>query len=59
MGLPGHDDFQPLEFVGMYFLYFLIGLQGIDRTYLRRRTSTAPAAGRSCGACALPLLSPT
>ncbi|HML45413.1 MAG TPA: sugar ABC transporter permease [Clostridia bacterium] len=51
--------FSLWKFVGGYFLYFLIGLQGIYRTYLEAAEIDGAGAWRKMRHITLPLLSPT
>lgn len=51
--------FSLWEFVGGYFLYFLIGLQGIDRTCLEAADIDGASAWQKTRHITLPLLSPT
>ena len=56
---PATMIFSLWKFVGMYFLYFLIGLQGIDRTYLEAADIDGASRGQKLRHITLPLLSPT
>ncbi len=51
--------FSLWKFVGGYFLYFLIGLQGIDRTYLEAASIDGASAWQKTRHITFPLLSPT
>ncbi len=51
--------FSLWKFVGGYFLYFLIGLQGIDRTYLEAASIDGANAWQKTRHITFPLLSPT
>ncbi len=51
--------FSLWKFVGGYFLYFLIGLQGIDKGYLEAAEIDGATAWQKTRHITLPLLSPT
>ena len=51
--------FSLWKFVGGYFLYFLIGLQGIDKTYLEAAAIDGANAWQKTRHITFPLLSPT
>ncbi len=51
--------FSLWKFVGGYFLYFLIGLQGIDRAYLEAASIDGANAWQKTRHITFPLLSPT
>lgn len=51
--------FSLWKFVGGYFLYFLIGLQGIDRSYLEAAEIDGAGAWQKARHITFPLLSPT
>lgn len=56
---PATMIFSLWKFVGMYFLYFLIGLQGIVRTYLEAADIDGASRWQKLRRITLPLLSPT
>ncbi|MDD3411215.1 MAG: sugar ABC transporter permease [Eubacteriales bacterium] len=56
---PATMIFSLWKFVGGYFLYFLIGLQGIDRTYLEAAEIDGASSLQKLRHVTLPLLSPT
>lgn len=56
---PATMIFSLWKFIGMYFLYFLIGLQGIDRTYLEAADIDGASTWQKLTHVTLPLLSPT
>ncbi len=51
--------FSLWKFVGGYFLYFLIGLQGIDKTYLEAASIDGASVWQKTRHITFPLLSPT
>lgn len=56
---PSTMIFSLWKFVGGYFLYFFIGLQGIDKTYLEAAAIDGANGPRKFFNITLPMLSPT
>jgi len=56
---PATMIFSLWKFNGGYFLYFFIGIQGIDRTYLEAASIDGASTFRKFFSITLPLISPT